>query len=171
MQVKARVIDVYRERVTIEAENTGVFENNIDKELILDIKGQGRSLNANSYFHLLSDKIAEKLHTSKPEAKNMLMSRYGQKELDENGKQLMFSVEESIPVLQRSDIHCEIKGYGHVGEKTFIHYGLLRPTHTYTRQEMALLIDGTVQDALSLGIETIPPQQLQSMIDKWREHK
>lgn len=171
MQIKARVIDVYRDRVTIETEDTGIFDNSIDKELILDIKGQGRSLNANSYFHLLSDKIAEKLRTSKPESKNILIGRYGQREVDENGKWLKISVIDDVDMLKRGDIHCFPIGHSTLEGKNFTHYGIMRPTHSYTVAEMQLLIDGTVQDAESLGIPTMTPQEIEKLLGRWRPHK
>jgi len=171
MQVKAKVVDVYKDRVTIEADNVSVFEGCIDKELILDIKGQGRSLNANSYFHLLSDKIAEKLRVSKPFSKNTLIGRYGQREVDESGKWLKISVIEDVDMQERSDIHCIPIGYSTLEGKKFTHYGIMRPTHTYTTSEMSVLISGTVEDAHTLGIETMTPQQIQEMLNKWREHK
>jgi len=171
MQVKARVIDVYKDRVTIETENTSVFEGNIDKELILDIKGQGRSLNANSYFHLLSDKIAEKLRVSKPFSKNTLIGRYGQREVDDNGKWLKISVIDEIDMQERSDIHCIPIGHSTLEGKNFTHYGIMRPTHTYTTKDMSVLISGTVDDARTLGIETMTPAELQEMLNKWKEHK
>lgn len=171
MQARVLVKSVNENTIILESTDTEAFENNIGKTVSVDVKGQSRSLNANSYFHLLSDKIAEKLHVSKSFSKNTLMSRYGQKERDDNGKQIMLSVVEGIDLLERSDIHCEIKGYGHIDGKTFIHYGLLKPTHTYSVKEMQVLIDGTVTDANELGIETIPPAELERMMKMWKGSK
>lgn len=171
MQIKARVVDVYRDRITIETETPELFEGNIDKELIFDIKGQGRSLNANSYFHLLSDKIAEKLHVSKPFSKNTLIGRYGQRETDENGKWIKISVVDDIDMQERGDIHCFPIGHSTLEGKNFTHYGIMKPTHCYTVKEMQVLIDGTVTDAESLGIPTMTEEQIQEMLGKWREHK
>lgn len=126
-----------------------------------------RSLTANAYFHMLSDRLAEKLKNTKPYQKNYLMQQYGQKELDENGNQVSIWVSDNIPILNRSDIHCEILGY----KDNFIKYGVLRPTRTYTSAEMAILIDGTVEDAKEQGIETLPPKQIERMVNLWKEHK
>lgn len=172
MQIKARIIDVYKDRITIEVDDdTSVFQNNIGKELVLEVKGQGRSLNANSYFHLLSDKIAEKLRVSKPFAKNTLIGRYGQREYDKDGLWLKISVIDEADMLERSDIHCVIIGYATLEGKRFTHYGIMRPTHTYTVAEMQILIDGTVQDAESLGIPTITPQEIERLLGKWKPRK
>lgn len=171
MQVKATIVDVYRDRVTIETDSAGLFEQNIDKELILDVKGQGRSLNANNYFHMLSDKIAEKLRVSKPFSKNTLIGRYGQREVDENGKWLKISVIDEVDMQERGDIHCFPIGHSTLEGKTFTHYGIMRPTHTYTVEQMRVLIDGTVQDAESLGIQTMTPQEIERLLGKWKPHK
>lgn len=171
MQIKANVKDVYRDRVTIEVEDTSIFENSIDKDLILEVKGQGRSLNANNYFHLLSDKIAEKLRVSKPFSKNTLIGRYGQREVDENGKWLMISVVDEIDMQERGDIHCFPIGHAELDGKKFTHYGIMRPTHTYTVEQMRFLIEGCVQDAESLGISTITPQEMERLLGKWKPRK
>lgn len=135
--------------------------------IIVEKLKKKRSLTANAYFHVLSDKLAEKLKNSKPYQKNYLMHLYGQRELDENENQITLWVEENIPMLDRSDIHCEVVGY----KGDFIKYGVLRPTHTYTSTEMAILIDGTVEDAKEQGIETLPPKQIERMVNAWKEHK
>ena len=50
-------------------------------------------------------------------------------------------------------------------------YLLYKHTHTLNSKEMARLIDGTVQDAKQLGIETKTPQQLAEMKSLWRTAK
>lgn len=171
MQIVAVVSEIKGSHVTLLTEEHEFFEKFLNERIVLEHKGSGRSLNANSYFHVLSDKLAEKLHTSKPFMKNLLMSKYGQKEIDENGKQLMFSALEGIPILERGDIHCEIKGYGHADGKTFIHYGVLKPTHIYTKSEMSTLIDGTVEDAKEQLIEVLTPSEIEHMKQLWKGRK
>ena len=50
-------------------------------------------------------------------------------------------------------------------------YLLYKHTHTLDSKEMARLIDGAVQDAKQLGIETKTPQQLAEMKSLWRTAK
>lgn len=143
------------------------------KKLTLCIKKyrKKRSLTANKYFHKLCDMLAESLGNSKPYQKNYLMGRYGQKDLDENGRWKKLSVLENVDMLERNDIHCTIIGYATLQGKNFIHYGIMRPTHTYTSKEMAILIDGTVQDAKEQGLETLPPAEIKNLVSKWKPHK
>ena len=51
------------------------------------------------------------------------------------------------------------------GVATF--YKIYRGSHTYDTKEMSVLIDGTVADAKELGIETLPPAELQAMKERW----
>ena len=44
---------------------------------------------------------------------------------------------------------------------TFNCYLVFKETHTLDSAEMARLIDGTVQEAQSLGIETLTPAELE----------
>ena len=41
---------------------------------------------------------------------------------------------------------------------------LLKPSHTYDSKEMSVLIDGIVSEAKDLGIETLPPSELERMM-------
>ena len=43
----------------------------------------------------------------------------------------------------------------------------LRGSHTYNTAEMARLIDGTVDEAKALGIETLTPAELERMKSTW----
>lgn len=125
-----------------------------------------RSLNANAYFHVLVGKIAEKNHTSKAFTKNLLMARYGQEEMLD-GERYIISALSSIPMCEREDIHVKAIGYGYVKDKEFTHYCVLRPTHEYDSAEMSALIDGTVEEAKGMGIETATPDELERMKATW----
>ena len=46
-------------------------------------------------------------------------------------------------------------------------YRLLKGSHTYDTKEMSELIDGTVSEAKELGIETLPPDELERMVNAW----
>lgn len=43
----------------------------------------------------------------------------------------------------------------------------MRGSHTYNTAEMSKLIDGTVSEAKELGIETMTPDQIEEMKQKW----
>ena len=144
--MQGRIVDIVRTfekkfRVTFEVDSIDEL-NGLEGFLNITVKklSKKRSLNANAYFHLLVGKIAEKNHLSKARTKNLLMARYGQEEMID-GKRYVISVDSSIPICEREDIHCKAIGYGYVNDKEFTHYCVLRPTHEYDSVEMAHLID------------------------------
>lgn len=167
------IVDIIRTfenrfRVTFEVDSIEEL-NGLEGMLSIIVKriSKKRSLNANAYFHLLVGKIAEKLHISKARAKNELLGRYGQRELTEDG-QLIISVRSDIDLLEREDLHCVVVGYANLNGKDFTHYAIVRHSHTYDSKEMSVLIDGTVQEAKELGIETITPYELERMKSLWK---
>lgn len=171
--MNGKMVDIVRTfenkfRVTFEVDSIDEL-NGLEGMLSIIVKrlSKKRSLNANAYFHLLVGKIAEKNHTSKAFAKNLLMARYGQEEII-NGDRYIISVLSSIPIAEREDIHVKAIGCGFVKDKEFIHYCVLRPTHEYDSQEMSALIDGTVEEAKELGIPTMTPNEIERMKQLWK---
>ena len=171
--MNGKIVDIVRTfegkfRVTFEVDSIDEL-NGIEGVLSIVVKklrGK-RSLNANAYFHMLVGKIAEKNHTSKAFAKNLLMARYGQEEMI-NGDRYIISVLASIPMGEREDIHTKAIGCGEVKGKEFIHYCVLRPTHEYDSYEMSVLIDGTVEEAKELGIPTLSDDEIKHMESLWK---
>lgn len=143
------------------------LQNGEKYEVTIEKIRKKRSLDANAYFHVLVGKLADANHISKPHCKNILLGRYGQREM-QNGKAVYISVLSSIDMSEREDIHTIPVGYGKVGGKEFTHYAIVRGSHTYNTAEMATLIDGAVSEAKNVGIETIPPEELKRMLDKWK---
>lgn len=174
--MQGRIVDIVRTfekkfRVTFEVDSIDEL-NGLDGFLNITVKklSKKRSLNANAYFHLLVGKIAEKNHTSKARTKNLLMARYGQEETID-GKRYVISVDSSIPICEREDIHTKAIGYGFVNDKEFTHYCVLRPTHDYDSVEMAHLIDGTVEEAKELGIPTLSENEIKHIEQLWKSNQ
>ena len=171
--MQGRIVDIVRTfekkfRVTFEVDSIDEL-NGLEGFLNITVKklSKKRSLNANAYFHLLVGKIADKLHISKARAKNELLGRYGQREFTDKG-QLIISVRSDIDLMEREDLHCVIVGYGKVNDTDFTHWAVVKPSHTYDSREMAALIDGTVEDAKELGIETMSPDDIERMKSLWK---
>ena len=142
-----------------------------DKEkLSIEIKQhrQGRSLNANSYWHVLIGKLADKLGTSKPYMKNLLHQRYGQLAF-ENDAIVPLIIRDDVCMMEREEIH--VRATDKVREmddgKLYRVYLLLRGSHTFNTEEMSILIDGTVGECKEVGIETLPPDELKRMKAQW----
>lgn len=175
MECKAYVKDISRDirsnrinlLITVEGADLAFFEKvKEDMALLLSLVKwkEKRSLTANAYFHVLVGKIADELKESKPYVKNLLISRYGQQDYTSEGVPLI--VKTNIPeseVMEWEENHwwpCR-----HEDGVTF--YKVFRPTHKYNKEEMGILIDGTVSEAKNLGIETIPPDKLERMLGAW----
>lgn len=170
-----RLIDVVQTvdrkfRVTFEVDAVDEIRGMENKEILLTITktAKKRSLNANAYFHVLVGKIADKMAISKPKCKNMLLGRYGQRWIEDDAP-LMISVLSKVDMEEREDIHCIPVGYATIQGKKFTHWAVVRPSHEYDSTEMAHLIDGTVQEAKDLGIETIPAAELERMMKSWNQ--
>lgn len=133
----------------------------------LKVHREKRSLDANAYFHLLVGKIADAMNLGFEEVKTNLVVEYGAFERDEDGVKVGFKLPASVDV---SKIYRYVKQFDTriENEKTFNCYLIFKHTHLMDSKEMARLIDGTVQEAKQLGIETLPPDKLDAMKLDWR---
>ena len=128
-----------------------------------------RSLDANSYFHVLVGKIAEAVNSSKPSVKNLLLSKYGQYEI-QNDSIVHLIIREDIDVSEMEEIHLAATSAVRTLDdgKLYRVYRVIRGSHTYNSYEMSKLIEGAVYDAKELGIETATPDEILAMEEKWR---
>lgn len=162
-----KVVGIDGNRVTLETEFTDLFDKE-ELEITIGEAKKKRSKDANAYFHVLVGKIADKLRMSKMECKNIMLSRYGQYEY-QDGKRMVISVDSDIDMMNREDIHCSALGYGEINGKQFTHYAIMKPSHEMTSYEMAKLIDGVVDEAIALGIETKTPEELERLKSLWNQ--
>lgn len=144
-------------RFVVQEGNYREFYDVADKEKDFDVSirrhRNRRSLDANSYFHVLVGKIADRLQTGNAEIKNRLLAQYGQLELDENGKAVFMIVRDDLPVEKWQEIHLrptsqiqELNGI------TYRVYMVVRGSHTYDSREFSTLINGTISEAKEIGI-------------------
>ena len=134
---------------------------------------RNRSLDANSYYWVLVGKIADALRISKPHCHNILLRRYGQTEMF--GNQFAYTMlPDNAVTTQKIDNMEEshfaptsITKRGKDGQ-LYRAYKLLKPSHTYNSKEFSILIDGTVDEAKKLGIETMTPDELRRMVSSWK---
>ena len=124
-----------------------------------------RSLNANSYFHVLAGSIASKLGTTLDHEKNRLIREYGQYEFIDGfiPTILIASVYEDR-LLDMEGVHWKPVARP---DKEHVKLAFMRGSHTYNTEEMSRLIDGTVSEAKELGLETLTPQDLERMKSAW----
>ena len=137
-----------------------------DIELEARIDRPKRSLSANAYFHVLADKIAEKMKLGMEEVKHNLVIEYGTTLKDEEGQVVGIKLPSSVKV---ESIYKYAKWFDTREEngKYFDCYIIYKQTHTLDSAEMAKLIDGTAKEAEELGIETLDQIKLKALTDKW----
>ena len=121
-----------------------------------------RSLSANSYFHVLAQKIANAQGSSMDEIKKHLVLQYGTIARDENGKYM------GAQIPKGQNIESFYPYCKYIGETAkFDQVLFMKQTHTLTSSEMSKLIDGTVSECKELGIETLPPEDLKAILGRW----
>ena len=109
---------------------------------------------------VLLSKIAEVIHSNKDDVYIEMLSRYG-----------VFThiiVKKSVVDKVKSEWRTvrelgEINVNGSQGVQLQCYFG----SSTYDSKEMATLIDGVVREAKELGIETLPPDELNRMKRDW----
>lgn len=138
-----------------------------DKEIdvALKIHREKRSLDSNSYFHVLVGKIADVLGASKIEIKNKMIRDYGQYQyIDDVIPTYLVKPEFVESMLNNPAIHFTQVGYE--GDRAKL--AVMKGSHELDSKEMATLIAGVVEEAKALGIETKTPQELEEMNRAWR---
>ncbi|MBR4672055.1 MAG: hypothetical protein IKO78_02495 [Bacilli bacterium] len=122
-----------------------------------------RSLNANSYCWVLLQKLADVLHTTKID----LYKKY----IREKGIFRTITIDNSavdtfIHLWEEKGIGwiCEVSNKGNTSTDLIAYYG----TSSYNRKQMAHYIDFVVDACKEQGIETMTPQELESLKEKWK---
>jgi len=121
-----------------------------------------RSLSANAYFHVLASKIAAAQNTSLDEVKKHLVLEYGTLKRGTDGKYIGAQIPKGQTI---DDIYPYCKWIG--ATQKFDQYLFMKQTHTLDKTEMGKLIDGTVNECRELGIETLPPEDLNAIMGRW----
>lgn len=140
--------------------------NNIKSCEKLSIKAEPyrkkRSLDANAYAWVLFTKIADAVNSSKDEVYEEMLQKYGVLHQDEDGY---------ITVTVREDVDMsKIQGHWkfYKGNGKFSSYLMIKGSSEYNTAEMAKFIDAVVLEAKDLGIETLPPAELERMKSLWQ---
>lgn len=181
METTGRIKDISRDWQTNKLIISFVIDNadgeeverirNIDKLSIKAVRySEKRSLSANAFFHLLVGRIAKVLGASNTEVKNRLIREYGAFEfIDEQIPTFKLKAEYEDAMLVREDIHVKPIGREFENGCEWVRFAFMRGSHTYNTAEMSRLIDGTVNEAKELGIETLTPDELQRMVSTWKK--
>ena len=179
MKTRGKMVDIhplFRTKllaITFEAEgDPAIIEQELGKDLDITFSQhrEKRSLDANAYFHVLCDKIRQKLGISMARAKNTLIGRYGQIEYIDDQPVV---IKTNLPVeaiMEQETLHCEPCGVEVQNGREINYYRVYRGSHTYNTKEMSQLIDGTIVEAKELGIETATPDELRRMMATWERN-
>ena len=159
-----------------------VFEVNEEINSLVELKGsevtlkiaqrrERRSLDSNAYFHVLCDKLRQVLGISMARCKNQLISSYGQAEYfgDEAIVYKTNAPEEYM--LEREEVHTKLVKISEENGKPIYFYRIYRGSHTYNTEEMAKLIQGTIEECKAQGIETATPDELAYMASLWERRR
>jgi len=132
------------------------------KQLSVEIKQhrKRRSLNANAYLWVLLGKMAEVLRTDKDELYLMMLERYGVYNTHIIVKPHVEQVKAQWRTVRELG---EVTVNGQKGIQLQCYFG----SSTYDTKQMSVLIDGVVSECQELGIDTLPPDEIQMMKNQW----
>ena len=129
-----------------------------DNKYEIKLYKEKRSLNANDYYWVLCNAIANKLKLNKEDLHFKFLKEYGQvascllpAEVDINGFTKYNELSRTI----------DIKG------KLFNEYRLFKGSSEMNSQEMSILINGVQEEAKELGIQTLDDLKVKEMIESW----
>lgn len=126
--------------------------------ICIDKYKEKRSLNANNYAWKLLTEIANATRASKEEIYLLMLKRYGQSE--------MISVKAHIPITEYFK-YLEEAGEGTVNGTLFKHYKIYKGSSEFNKEEMSIFIDGIVDEAEALGIQTKTPDEIANLKSLW----
>lgn len=147
-------------------DDTAIENLDLETDLVIETEkySEKRSLNANRYFWVLCDKIAKKLNTTK-EAIYL-------KQVSHDGVWVDIDVQrDAVPLLKKQFRYTEEFIEDSLGDNPVVTVRCYFGSSHYTKAEMSRLIDGIVQEAKELGIDTWTPDEIQRAIAAWEGDK
>ena len=129
---------------------------NQDKDKLFEIKenSKHRTLTQNAYAWSLINELANKLNLSKEDTYLKMLKEYGQSTI--------------LSVLKEVDINGFFKYYEIIGEsklkgKIFVHIKCYKGSSQFNTKEMAIFLNGIIQECESVGIPTLTEEQIKSL--------
>ena len=153
--------------ITLETTNLNHIETlnkylKSGKDVSVEIKrkSEKRSKDANSYAWHLMQQIGKYLHKSKDEVYIDMLGRYG----------VFTHIVVKPNVVERIEEEWRlVRNLGKVtiNGKTGIQLQCYFGSSTYTREEMAVFIDGIVFECKEMGIETLSNEEIDTIKKEW----
>ena len=132
-------------------------QQDLEKKFEIKEYRQRRSLSQNAYCWELIGQIADNLRKSKEDVYLQMLKDYGQSQI--------ISVRADINVNGYFKYYEEA-GTGRVNGKDFTHYKVYKGSSEFDTKEMSIFIDGVVQEAKNLGIQTLDELELKNLKEK-----
>lgn len=131
-----------------------------------------RSLNANALFYLMVDKLANALRVSKPYIHNLMLRKYGElQRIDERPVWVILPETEEVSKKVDEDDSLHLKPTSEIKEgkdgRMYRTYLLLKGSHELDTKGMAILLDGTLDEARQVGIDTMNPEEVRQIKERW----
>ena len=169
--MKAHIVDYLfvrngKGRLTIDLADD--FRQQYDKlkdaDIDISIKkfSDPRTLRANAYLWTLIGEIGNRMRLSKEKVYFDMLKSYGQ--VGAVSVQKKWSRQ-----FERTNKYIEYLGESELNGEPWRHYKFWIGSHEYSKDEFSILLDGVIQEAKQLGIETRPWEEIDSML-KELEH-
>lgn len=136
---------------------------------------QKRSLTANAYYWTIVGKIADTLGTSQPFVHNMLLRDFGQLDIV-SGKVLRALLPDTDAAEERALVD-PVRHLRPTSETvtlegtTYRVYQELKGSSRYDSFEFSLLLGGALYEAKNMGIETLPPEEIERMMRNYEVNR
>lgn len=182
-EMRGRLLDIVRDymtnafRITIEVMQIpkGIDEL-FDSDLKINLKKwrNKRSLTANAYYWVLVGKIAEHIEQPQSVVHNILLRNYGVLDIVD-GDSLTVMVpdtdEAAMEVLRKETYHLRPTSKVIDGKKGKLRaYRIMLGSSYYDTKQFSTLLEGTISECKSMGIETLPDEELKGMMEDYAKH-
>lgn len=148
-----------------------------DKKLSIELKQyrEKRSLDANAYYWVLVGRLADMMEQSNSWIHNDMLRKYGQIEvIDGKGVYLVLPDTETAQRATDESQTYHLKPTSQVkkGKDGIMYrtYMMLRGSSDYDTKEMTELINGIVTACKEVGIETLPPSEVERMLEAYEKY-
>lgn len=178
MKFTAKIKDIGRTltgslTITLESPQMDAAEamklSQMDK-LDVDIRKhrKRRSLDANSYYWLLIGKIMNATGNSRNHIHNVMLGKYGELDRMSDGSLIPFCIRDDIDYLEFPYPHLlPTQKTLSKGDRLYRWHYQIKGSSEYDTKEMSHLIDGVVSECKEMGIETLPPEELERMMEAY----
>jgi hypothetical protein len=167
MESKCQIVSILSDSLVIQLKGANRHEletlvKDTDYRLKLVKWTEKRSLDANAYLWKLCDLIAGEIGSSKEEVYENMLRSYGT--IDDELPPIVVHSSADISKFQDHYLWFDSR---EINGKKFDCYLRIKGSSEMDSKEMSHLIDGVIFEAKQLGIETLPPDEIQRMNERW----